>query len=53
MSVEPAIGIDERELPDSPMQEFYRDKVVFLTGATGVLGELFVQKLLRFVVHRR
>lgn len=33
----------------SPMQEFYRDKVIFMTGATGVLGELFVEKLLRFV----
>lgn len=32
---------------DSPMRVFYRGKVVFLTGATGVLGELFVEKLLR------
>lgn len=33
---------------DSPIKEFYRGKVIFLTGATGVLGELFVEKLLRF-----
>lgn len=32
---------------DSPIRDFYRGKVVFLTGATGVLGELFVEKLLR------
>lgn len=31
----------------TPMKDFYRDKVIFLTGATGVLGELFVEKLLR------
>lgn len=34
---------------NSPMGQFYRGKVVFLTGATGVLGELFVEKLLRCV----
>lgn len=32
---------------DSPMVNFYRDKCVFLTGATGFLGQLFVEKLLR------
>lgn len=31
----------------SPIRDFYRGKVIFLTGATGVLGELFVEKLLR------
>lgn len=50
MTSEQALSVNEEELqPDSPMQEFYRDKVVFMTGGTGVLGELFVQKLLRFV----
>lgn len=37
---------------DSPMQDLYRGKVIFLTGATGVLGELFVEKLLRCNVKR-
>lgn len=49
MSDVTAIEKDAAASSLSPMQEFYRDKVIFLTGATGVLGELFVEKLLRFV----
>lgn len=37
---------------DSPMVNFYRDKCVFLTGGTGFLGQLFVEKLLRTGVKR-
>lgn len=33
---------------ESPMLEFYRDKVVFLTGGTGFLGQIFIEKLLRW-----
>ncbi|KAH8368975.1 hypothetical protein KR200_001177 [Drosophila serrata] len=29
------------------IQEFYKDKVVFLTGATGFLGKVIIEKLLR------
>lgn len=36
----------------SPMVQFYRDKSVFLTGGTGFLGQLFVEKLLRAGVRR-
>ncbi|KAG4076705.1 hypothetical protein HA402_001992 [Bradysia odoriphaga] len=39
--------IDET-IPDStPMKDFYRDKTIFLTGGTGFLGQLYVEKLLR------
>ncbi|KAI5708886.1 hypothetical protein M8J76_005479 [Diaphorina citri] len=31
----------------SPIQEFYKDQTVFITGATGFLGSLLVEKLLR------
>lgn len=35
-------------LPDTtPMKEFYRGKTVFLTGGTGFLGQIYVEKLLR------
>lgn len=34
------------------MVDFYRDKCVFLTGGTGFLGQLFVEKLLRTGVRR-
>lgn len=37
---------------DSPMVNFYRDKCIFLTGGTGFLGQLFVEKLLRTGVKR-
>ena len=42
--------IDEIVPKDSPMMRFYRDKTVFVTGSTGFLGILFVEKLLRLVV---
>ncbi len=32
----------------SPMLNFFRDKTVFLTGATGFLGKLMIEKLLRY-----
>lgn len=38
---------DER-IPDStPMKDFYRGKVVLLTGGTGALGQIYVEKFLR------
>lgn len=40
--------IEEMEWPEStPMKDFFRDKTIFLTGATGGIGQLIVQKLLR------
>lgn len=31
----------------TPMRDFYRDKVILLTGGTGFLGQIYVEKLLR------
>ncbi|KAF4530066.1 hypothetical protein B566_EDAN018299, partial [Ephemera danica] len=31
----------------SPMQRFYSDKSIFLTGATGFMGKVVIEKLLR------
>lgn len=31
----------------SKIQEFYKDSTVFITGATGYLGKLILEKLLR------
>ena len=33
---------------DSPMLTFFRGKTIFITGATGFLGQLYVEKLLRY-----
>lgn len=35
------------ESPKTPMGDFFRGKTVFLTGGTGFLGKLFIEKLLR------
>lgn len=33
---------DEKHVPEStPMRDYYRDKVIFLTGGTGFLGCIF------------
>lgn len=38
---------DESEPNTTPMRDFYRGKVIFLTGGTGFLGQIYVEKLLR------
>lgn len=38
---------DDTETDDSPMKTFFRDKTVLLTGGTGALGEVYLEKLLR------
>ncbi|CAK1592918.1 unnamed protein product [Parnassius mnemosyne] len=32
---------------DSPIQKFYEDSVIFITGGSGFLGKLLIEKLLR------
>lgn len=36
---------------DSPISDFFRGKCVFLTGCTGFLGHLYLEKLLRYIKH--
>lgn len=31
----------------SEIREFYRDKTIFLTGGTGFIGQIIIEKLLR------
>lgn len=35
----------------SPIRDFYKDQTIFITGATGFLGTLLVEKLLRCCPH--
>lgn len=39
--------VDASILRDSPITAFFAEKVVFLTGPTGFLGHLLLEKLLR------
>lgn len=43
------LNVDEKFSPhqSTPMCDFFRDKTVFLTGSTGMVGQLIVEKLLR------
>ncbi|XP_025415733.1 fatty acyl-CoA reductase wat-like [Sipha flava] len=42
--------IDESEV-GTPIQEFFRDGVIFLTGGTGFMGKVLLEKLLRTCPH--
>lgn len=42
------INLPNSNVDDStPIQDFYKDQTIFITGATGFLGTLLVEKLLR------
>ena len=41
------VDISECNMEKSPVFEFYRGKTVFITGATGFMGKVLVEKLLR------
>lgn len=42
--------IDE-SVVGSPVQEFFRDAGVFITGGTGFMGKILIEKLLRTCPH--
>lgn len=35
----------------TPIQDFYKDTVIFITGSTGFIGQLLLEKLLRSCSH--
>lgn len=39
--------VDENPRGHSRVQDFYTDATIFVTGATGFLGKLLIEKLLR------
>lgn len=36
-----------KNLVESPVTEFYKGKTIFLTGSTGFLGKVFIEKICR------
>lgn len=42
--------VDQSEI-GTPVQEFYRGSVIFLTGGTGFMGKALLEKLLRSCPH--
>ncbi|XP_556664.4 fatty acyl-CoA reductase wat isoform X1 [Anopheles gambiae] len=43
---------EERKITSTPVMEFYRDKCVLITGGTGFIGRLLIEKLLRINVRQ-
>lgn len=39
--------IDDLEKEETPIQKFYNGSTVFITGGTGFIGKLIIEKLLR------
>nr|CAH7761031.1 unnamed protein product [Callosobruchus chinensis] len=57
MTISDTLHMDNSPLPElnseldqkclTPIQEFYKDANIFITGSTGFLGQILVEKLLR------
>lgn len=45
--IEDSIINEKNKSQLSAIQEFYRDTTIFVTGATGFLGKILLEKLLR------
>ncbi|XP_035787730.1 fatty acyl-CoA reductase wat-like isoform X1 [Anopheles albimanus] len=43
---------EERKITSTPVMEFYRDKCVLITGGTGFIGRLLIEKMLRINVRQ-
>ncbi|KAH8026770.1 hypothetical protein HPB51_024319 [Rhipicephalus microplus] len=43
----PMNGAKSKRGGHSPIEHFFRDKAVFITGGTGFLGKILIEKLLR------
>lgn len=37
--------------PESEIQEFFNGANVFVTGATGFVGQVLVEKILRYILY--
>lgn len=48
MGTKPEFGVEDGNVPQStPMKDFFRGKCILLTGGTGFIGRLLVEKMLR------
>lgn len=41
---------DVLDIGDSPVQQFYEGKTIFITGGSGFLGKQLIEKLFRFAI---
>lgn len=44
---------DLQESPESQVQKCFRDSCVLITGGTGFVGKVLIEKLLRYVLESK